>query len=256
MSKVFDFDIEKIDYIVKRSYRCKDRSSISNDYSYRLLYVLSGEVAFYFNDGTTKLKTGDLVFLKPKSDYVAEVLSEEDYNFITVSFLAGGDFSWLKSPLLVAHNENLISEFSTAYDMYEFQDDLFIIKAKSLIYNAVHKTISFNEKNVSTFDEIDKALDYIKSNYMNKISLLEIAEVSGCSLSHFKFKFFQKTKTSPMKFLNEFRLNRAEDLLKSGLYNVSETANLCGFNNVHYFSNAFKKFFGISPKTYLSKKHK
>ena len=256
MSKVFDFDIKKIDYIVKRNYRYKDRYSISNDYSYRLFYVISGEVAFYFNDGTTKLKTGDLVLLKPKSDYVAEVLSGEDYNFITVSFVAHGDFSWIKSSLLLTHSENLISEFTTAYDMYEFQDEMVLIKAKALIYNSIHRLISHNSKDNSSYDEVEKALAYIKSNYMNKISLLEIAEVSGCSLSHFKFKFFQKTKTSPIKFLNEFRLNRAEDLLKSGLYNVSETANLCGFNNVHYFSNSFKKFFGIPPKTYLSKKHK
>ncbi len=250
--KVFDFDIEEVDYIVQKNYQFKDKYSISNYSSYRLFYVISGEVEFRFNDGTTRLKTGDLVLLKPLSEYDAEVLSQEDYKFITVSFMASGDFSWFNSSLTLVENQNLTSDFTSAYDSFEFQDETFLLKAKALIYNSVQKILAFNRKDTSSYDEIERAIAFIKSNYMKKISLEEISAVAGCSISHFKFKFYKKTKTSPIKFLNEFRLNRAEDLLRSGLYNVSETANLCGFSNVHYFSNAFKKFFGFSPKTYLT----
>lgn len=252
---VFDFDIDKIEYVVKRKYSYKDRYSISNDYSFRILYVTSGEAVFRFEKSVYTLKAGDLVLLKPGNNYIAEVLSQEDYNFFTISFIAKKDFINDKKPIICIQNQNLLSDFNLAYDMFEFQHELFLLKTKALIYNCVYNVIAQNGNEKTSYDEMDKAIHFIKSNYMNKISLAQIADVAGCSISHFKFRFYKKTKTSPMKFLNEFRINRAEDLLKSGLYNVSETANLCGFSNVHYFSNAFKKFTGLSPKTYFLTKN-
>ena len=43
----------------------------------------------------------------------------------------------------------------------------------------------------------------------------------------------------------------AAELLSSGKFSVSDTAAATGYENVYYFSSAFKKYMGISPSVYL-----
>jgi len=58
------------------------------------------------------------------------------------------------------------------------------------------------------------------------------------------------TGLSPNEFIRIVRMNKAMDLLKSGKYTIIEIAGSLGFNDSKYFSTAFKKFFGKSPKHY------
>lgn len=56
---------------------------------------------------------------------------------------------------------------------------------------------------------------------------------------------------APNEFIRVIRMNKAMDFLKSGKMPVSEIAEKVGFPDSKYFSTAFKKFFGKSPKHYL-----
>jgi len=47
------------------------------------------------------------------------------------------------------------------------------------------------------------------------------------------------------------KLNRSRDLLLREGMSVTETATALGYSTVYYFSRAFKKQFGQSPKTWL-----
>ena len=89
-----------------------------------------------------------------------------------------------------------------------------------------------------------------KHTARKKLTQEELAHISGYSVPHFKKLFRDETGTSPIRYLNDFRIGRAKDLLASGLFSVQEVATACGFENVYYFSNVFKKQTGISPKHY------
>lgn len=64
-------------------------------------------------------------------------------------------------------------------------------------------------------------------------------------------KFFVKLKgltgLPPVDFVKEYRMNKAQSLLKTGEYNVTETSYLSGFTDAGYFSKCYKEHFGISP---------
>ena len=68
-------------------------------------------------------------------------------------------------------------------------------------------------------------------------------------------KFFEKIKgltgLSPIDFVKEYRMNKAEDLLKTGKYNVSEVSYMSGYSDAGYFSRCFKERFGVSPSHYI-----
>ena len=53
------------------------------------------------------------------------------------------------------------------------------------------------------------------------------------------------------EYINEVRLKKSIELLKSGNVNITEIAIICGFNDVNYFSRLFKKKYGVSPTKFV-----
>ena len=60
-------------------------------------------------------------------------------------------------------------------------------------------------------------------------------------------KLMALTGRTPLQLLRELRLQRAQQLLVQGRYNVSEVAERCGFADAAYFSRVFAKTFGVPP---------
>lgn len=63
------------------------------------------------------------------------------------------------------------------------------------------------------------------------------------------------TNLAPNEFIRIIRMNKAMDLLKTGKFSIGEIAEKVGFPDSKYFSTAFKKFFGKSPKHYHNMSH-
>lgn len=55
---------------------------------------------------------------------------------------------------------------------------------------------------------------------------------------------------SPVKYINNLKLNFAKDLLFEGAYSIEKVCELSIFNNNCYFHRIFKKEFGITPTEY------
>lgn len=58
------------------------------------------------------------------------------------------------------------------------------------------------------------------------------------------------TDLTPSDYVRHIRLNKAAQLLTEGRYNVTEVAELTGFNDAKYFREVFKKHFNVSPSKY------
>lgn len=88
-------------------------------------------------------------------------------------------------------------------------------------------------------------------NLSTYTDLEALASDLGVSYSRFRFAFKAQTGYSPREFENTIKLNRARDLLLREQRSITETAHELGYSSVYYFSRAFKKQFGRSPKTWL-----
>ena len=96
-----------------------------------------------------------------------------------------------------------------------------------------------------------QAISYIKENYANDIKLSEISRLCSVSPEHLSRVFKKETGFGFSEFLTMVRLQKAEQLLKSDTKkSVSCIAYECGFNDSNYFSEKFKKYYGISPIKY------
>ncbi len=82
------------------------------------------------------------------------------------------------------------------------------------------------------------------------ITLDLLAETFSISKQGLIRKFKQRTRKTPMEYLNFTRINQSKLLLRDSSLAVGDIALQCGFDNVYYFSNCFKRATGLSPSGY------
>ena len=67
---------------------------------------------------------------------------------------------------------------------------------------------------------------------------------------HLRRIFKSAVNTTPVKYINYLRLEKAKNMLINSNYSVNEIAFSVGFEDAYYFSRLFKKEIGISPSEY------
>lgn len=98
---------------------------------------------------------------------------------------------------------------------------------------------------------IREARDYIAEHFgSSDFSLNRIAEYIGVSSSYFSSIFKQGTGQTLMEYLTRVRIDKACELLKCTNLRTAEIGEQVGYSDPHYFSTAFKKVMGQSPKEF------
>lgn len=90
------------------------------------------------------------------------------------------------------------------------------------------------------------AVEFMKQNLGKKLTVEQIATSVGFSKYYFLRLFSAHTGYTVTRYLNLLRCDRAKQLLLSGC-TVKETAVLCGFENISYFTKVFKTYTGLLP---------
>jgi len=93
----------------------------------------------------------------------------------------------------------------------------------------------------------EKALQFISVNFRSQLSLAQVAEKSGMSVSSFVRFFKKKTGMTFVDYLNSLRIFEACKLLRDPGQSVLQISMRCGFNNQSHFNRVFKKSVGVSP---------
>ncbi len=95
-----------------------------------------------------------------------------------------------------------------------------------------------------------KAAKYIRDNFMNKITLMTVAEELHTNHSYISTLFNKEMGVGFSDYLNEVRLKRSQDLLSSTGLSMVEIAVRSGFESQSYFTKNFKKKYGMTPSQY------
>ena len=96
-----------------------------------------------------------------------------------------------------------------------------------------------------------QAMDYIRENYSNQdLGLNDICDYLNISTSRFSSLFKEATGRTFTEVLTGVRMERAKQLLRQTSLKNYEIAEKVGFSDPHYFSIAFKKMTGKTPKEY------
>ncbi|MCQ2189339.1 MAG: response regulator [Paludibacteraceae bacterium] len=109
---------------------------------------------------------------------------------------------------------------------------------------------NYTEEPVST--EINpflkSVLDAIEENYQNsEFTIEDLAKLLSTSKSTLQRRIKSITDQTPIELLNEYRVKKADSLLRNQDLPIKEVAYMTGFSDQFYFSRKYKEYFGYAP---------
>ena len=111
------------------------------------------------------------------------------------------------------------------------------------------QSVLFRKETQST-NIIDKAKEYIFSNYKNDISLDDVSREVDISPYYFSKIFKKETGENFIEYLTNIRIEKAKELLENTDMSMKEICIEVGYSNPNYFSRSFKKNVGVTPTEY------
>lgn len=129
-----------------------------------------------------------------------------------------------------------------------------------------YSSLTFTEEENKGEDEQDETLPELSNLDLEFIARIKSAveenmnqpsfnvdtlcAIMNMSRTSFYHKIKALTDQSPADYVRVIKLKKAAELLKSGQYNITEVAEMTGFNDAKYFREVFKKYFLVSPSQY------
>lgn len=246
-----------------------------------ILYIEKGEFNITVNDIDIIGRPGDLYFINSgdlHKIYVREnnpslhhaivfkpeILSFEQFDHCQSYYITPLLNNKLKFPLSIEHNDclknKIIYELKEIIKSYDKKSLGWSISIKASLLKILTFLIEENcliEKdklnpNKDKINILKKIISYIQKNYHNKITIAELAQVANMSPQYF-CKFFKSNvgKTS-IEYINEYRIEKACEILKTEDVKIMNVCFSVGFDNFSYFIRKFKEYKKCTPSKYKS----
>ena len=244
-------------------------------------FCISGSITFNYNKGAYNLRLDEGKFLtlyNPEKHLTIDASAAKNSKVISVLIpivefhklfsSSSSDIPFFENKSLNQkhYSENLISNSILIVLNQIIKNDMdnstrsLLYKAKiyelfSLIFKKT-KEIDLDQcpflKNDENLKKIAKAKDVILKDIKNPPSLIELSKTIDLSLKNLK-KGFKEIYGKPVyKYLFDFKMERAKQLLSNGNLNVNEVSYDLGYSSSSHFIAAFKKKYGITPRTYIN----
>lgn len=206
-----------------------------------LLIVLKGAFEFSFDCESYIARVNDIVFFPKNMRFSRRVIESLQCLYIQ----ADSAFDLLNCGLL--KTKDIVRQNNTVMHLKEA-----VINANDYLINHYVNDILISAESGSHFPDkyVNAVTDYINRNYALPLTLEELSEIANMSKQGLILAFKRSMGKTPIEYLNYIRLQNSKELLKNTDNSVGEISELCGFSNVYYFSNIFKKHIGISPNMF------
>lgn len=161
----------------------------------------------------------------------------------------------IKTIIITAHSEFVYAQEAIKYNVYDF-----LLKPVSpdVICSCIESIISSSEK-IASADSVDtpfsqevinQCLKIIELNYLNDLTLSDIARQVHLSEKYFSRYFKCKTGYTFTQYIQTLKINRAKDLLLDTSIPIFRIAMDLKFSDSAYFTKVFFKHEGITPSQY------
>ncbi len=223
------------------------------------IYYLKEGACNYFIDNTVyDIHVGDLVIIPEgvihKTNYAKPRHSRTLINcasdYIPKSVLPSlPSFTYIyRNPALTSEIEKILDKIGAWYEgSSPFREEAIRCQTAELFF-LLAENASKRESLLAENVFIEETVKYIQENYMNKITLAEVARMRSVSEEHLSRTFKRETGFGFSEYITLLRLQKAEYMLRNEPgKSVCEIAYACGFNDSNYFSDRFKKAYGVAP---------
>lgn len=227
------------------------KGDVKSRKQHSFLYVGEGVYHFSYENGGFYANKGELVYIPKGSRHHFEVVDEKSVCYQIEFEMETTDFSLPMHPIKLENNDKnlVLMKDAVLYFNTGLLPDYFISLGK-LCYLCADMTKQINEKTRKK-SRILPALEYLEEHCHEKIELSTLSELCHLSLSQLRRIFAKEINTTPTAYKNSLRIEKAKRMLCNEDVNVSQVAQILGFENIYVFSNTFKKYAGISPTQFI-----
>lgn len=215
---------------------------------YVLLMVFEGVLRFTENDTDYEIYPGEYHIQKSNTFQRGDKVSDSP-KYLYVHFLA----EWTDDDATMPFEGTF--SYSKAKSLMEELDELSHTNS-SLIQKSAkfYEILLLLQKKTKPTGIADKIAEYIHEENLSEVSLGKICERFYFSKNHIINIFKKEFGVTPIKYINNLKLNRAKYLLEVTSDNLEEIAIKSGFNDYSHFYKLFQKETGISPSVWRNKK--
>ncbi|MDM0945028.1 AraC family transcriptional regulator [Clostridium perfringens] len=96
----------------------------------------------------------------------------------------------------------------------------------------------------------NKVIKIIKNEYSSELSLDYIADKVNFTPTYLSYVFKKETGSNIVKYITDFRMNKAKEFLEEGNMKIVQVGKACGYENQSYFNRIFKNYFGVTPNQF------
>jgi transcriptional regulator GlxA family with amidase domain len=122
------------------------------------------------------------------------------------------------------------------------------LEAYSIFYKVLQSILPQMSEGSFVLDRtLQKAIEYITSNWEKKISITDLAKRCCVSESTIYHLFQRELGQTPIRFLNSIRINVAIEYLETTEYSISTISRMTGFASENHFRKVFFDFTGTTP---------
>lgn len=242
--------------------RCLPTERPQGRKDYQLLYIAKGKAYFYFDGKEHILQKGTAILYRPHEAQMYYYYAADKTEMYWVHF-TGYDTEKILSHFNLKMGQNvcfvgvavaicdlfdtLIRELQLCRENYKEIVPLSLYQIFATI-DRLQKEKNF--AGATTLTEIEEAVNYFNKNYNKDIKIADYAKERLMSTCWFIRSFKNMLNQTPMQYILSLRMTNAKNLLENTTYNISEIANLVGYDNALYFSRIFSRHTGLSPTEY------
>jgi two-component system, response regulator YesN len=200
------------------------------------------------------IKNNDYTKLTDINKKLVLYLKRDIYDPLEIIEVCGNYvFSILKLvAFLKGYNNNFYNEFKNEVNLDHIKSCCTMEEVEEHLYNFTENIFKRGD-DLGTMNSlpVSKTLNYIKENYVDRISLEEIATKMNITPGYLSHLFTKEIGKSFSDYLKEYRVDKAKKLLLNGKMKIYEIAEKVGYSDPKYFCKIFKEVTGILPKEYM-----
>lgn len=125
------------------------------------------------------------------------------------------------------------------------------VESRGIVFQLLSRFFKQGQSKIEMEDNrIAKTVLYIRKHLNEAIELEKLAEISCLSKDHFIRLFKKELGTTPLQYINQKKIEKAQVLLITEELAVKEIAFQLAFDDYSYFNRLFKKTTGVTPQEY------
>lgn len=246
---------------------------------FEMIMIIEGLALIQVEEATIRLKEGDAIFINTGVLHNIDNGKAMEAKYRSLVFharLIGGSIDsvfWqnLITPIMqdksfrylhldhsISWQADVIKDMAVAWqavageiDDYENLVRYSLSKAFRLLNNNRQVAdVKTNHKEKLSVERTKVMIQYMEEHYSEELSLDNIADSAYVSKSVCLRCFRQVIGTTPIRYLVQYRIEKAAERLIASNEKANEIAISCGFSDISYFSKCFRELKGLSPLEY------